>query len=157
MRARVVLAERVGALRGSQPLSVRGPADQAVWHAGVGLLAACLAIWRWPTWQCFVWPPTHVGALLWRHMHMVYGPTESTQQGDRTPSRLAGKGRKKRCKIIFSWNILNWTRKRWAKWKEGFVISEHFITWLHCIFIQVNLKMVGLSNKEYSKQYFTLK
>ena len=44
-------------------LSVRGPgrASPAVWLAGFAPLAAC-----------FVWPPTQLGALLWRHMHMVY-------------------------------------------------------------------------------------
>ena len=52
-------------------LSVRGPgrASPAVWLAG---FAPWLHAWRWRTWQCFVWPPTQLGALLWRHMHMVY-------------------------------------------------------------------------------------
>ena len=43
LRARVVLAERIGA----QPLSQcagRARASPAVWHAGVGPLAACLAM-----------------------------------------------------------------------------------------------------------------
>ena len=39
LRARVVLAERVGAL--SPSVSARARASPAVWHAGVGPLAAC--------------------------------------------------------------------------------------------------------------------
>ena len=38
----VVLEERVGAL--SLSVSARARASPAVWHAGVGLLAACLAM-----------------------------------------------------------------------------------------------------------------
>ena len=42
LRARVVLEERVGAL--SLSVSARPRASPAVWHAGVGPLAACLAM-----------------------------------------------------------------------------------------------------------------
>ena len=49
-------------------LSVRGPAQRC----GLQGLPPWLHAWRWRTWQCFVWPPTQLGALLWRHMHMVY-------------------------------------------------------------------------------------
>ena len=50
-------------------LSVRGPgrASPAVWLAGFAPLAACLAMTH-----VAVFPPTQMGALLWRHMHMVY-------------------------------------------------------------------------------------
>ena len=50
--------------------SVRGPGPAR--RYGMQGLARWLHAWRWRTWQCFVWPPTHGGALLWRHMHMVY-------------------------------------------------------------------------------------
>ena len=49
-------------------LSVRGPARRC----GLQGLPPWLHAWQWRTWQCFVWPPTQLGALLWRHMHMVY-------------------------------------------------------------------------------------
>ena len=57
-------------------LSVRGPgrASPAVWLAGFA------PAWRWRTWQCFVWPPTQLGALLWRHMHMVYWFNKNEQK-----------------------------------------------------------------------------
>ena len=61
-------AGRALALSASQ--SVRGP-----WPArryGMQGLARRLHAWRWRMWQCLVWPPTHGGALLWRHMHKVY-------------------------------------------------------------------------------------
>ena len=50
--------------------SVRGPGPAR--RYGMQGLARWLHAWRWRTWQCLVWPPTHGGALLWRHMHMVY-------------------------------------------------------------------------------------
>ena len=52
-------------------LSVRGPGGPAR-RCGLQGLPPWLHAWRWRTWQCFVWPPTQLGALLWRHMHMVY-------------------------------------------------------------------------------------
>ena len=67
LRAHVVLAERISPSVSARP----GPARPARRYGMQGL-ACWLHAWRWPTWQCFVWPPTHVGALLWRHMHMVY-------------------------------------------------------------------------------------
>ena len=48
--------------------SVPGPARRY----GMQGLAHWLHAWRWRTWQCHVWPPTRVGALLWHHMHKVY-------------------------------------------------------------------------------------
>ena len=50
--------------------SVRGPGPARQY--GMQGLALWLHAWRWCTWQCLVWPPTHGGALLWRHMHMDY-------------------------------------------------------------------------------------
>ena len=67
LRAHVVLAERISPSVSALP----GPARPARRYDMQGL-ACWLHAWRWPTWQCFVWPPTHVGPLLWRHMHMVY-------------------------------------------------------------------------------------
>ena len=64
-------------------LSVRGPgrASPAVWQC-----RGCppwLHAWRWRTWQCLVWPPTQLGALLWRHMHMVYAHCKQWVSGVR--------------------------------------------------------------------------
>ena len=55
----------------TQPLSARPRAGQPGGVAVQGL-PPWLHAWRWRTWQCLVWPPTQLGALLWRHMHMVY-------------------------------------------------------------------------------------
>ena len=63
--AHVLCWQSVGAL--SLSVSARARAGPAVWR-----LARWLHAWRWRTWQCLVWPPTHGGALLWRHMHKVY-------------------------------------------------------------------------------------
>ena len=52
----------------SQPVRGPGPARRY----GMQGLALWLHAWRWRTWQCHVWPPTRLGALLWRHMHKVY-------------------------------------------------------------------------------------
>ena len=49
----------------AQSVFVPGPARRY----GMQGLACWLHAWRWRTWQCLVWPPTHAGALLWRHMH----------------------------------------------------------------------------------------
>ena len=50
--------------------SVRGPGPAR--RYGMQGLALWLHAWRWRMWQCHVWPPTRLGALLWRHMHKVY-------------------------------------------------------------------------------------
>ena len=50
--------------------SVRTRASSAVRHAGVCPLR--LHAWRWCTWRASFDPQHHGGALLWRHMHMVY-------------------------------------------------------------------------------------
>ena len=50
--------------------SVRGPGPTR--RYGMQGLALWLHAWRWRTWQCHIWPPTRLGALLWRHMHKVY-------------------------------------------------------------------------------------
>ena len=50
--------------------SVRGPGQAR--RYGMQGLALWLHSWRLRTWQCLVWPPTRGGALMWRHMHMVY-------------------------------------------------------------------------------------
>ena len=52
----------------SQCAGPGGPARRC----GLQGLPPWLHAWRWRTWQCFIWPPTQLGALLWRHMHMVY-------------------------------------------------------------------------------------
>ena len=75
LRARVVLAERIGAQPLSQCAGPGQPGGMACrgWPAGcMQGLARWLHAWRWRTWQCHVWPPTRLGALLWRHMHKVY-------------------------------------------------------------------------------------
>ena len=64
--ARTCCAGRALALSASQ--SVRGPGP-AVWHAGVGPLAACLAMAHVTVPHL---TPNTRGALLWRHMHKVY-------------------------------------------------------------------------------------
>ena len=70
LRARVVLAEHVGAQPLSQCAGPGGPGPAR--RYGMQGLALWLHAWRWRKWQCLVWPPTCGGALLWRHMHMVY-------------------------------------------------------------------------------------
>ena len=71
-RAARTCAGRALALSASQP--VRGPGSAR--RYGMQGLARWLHAWRWRTWQCLVWPPTHGGALLWCHMHMVYSIKE---------------------------------------------------------------------------------
>ena len=57
------------ALALSLSVQCAGPGGPAR-RCGLQGLPPWLHTWRWRTWQCFVWPPTQLGALLWRHMHM---------------------------------------------------------------------------------------
>ena len=67
LRAHVVLAERIG----PRPLSQCAGPGQPGGMACRGWRAGCM-LGDGRTWQCHVWPPTRLGALLWRHMHNVY-------------------------------------------------------------------------------------
>ena len=72
----------------SQCAGPGGPARRC----GLQGLPPWLHAWRWRTWQCFVWPPTQLGALLWRHMHMVYLQTNfSLKLETLHPSRCLGR------------------------------------------------------------------
>ena len=61
-----------------------GPARRRGMHG----LPPWLHAWRWRTWQCLVWPPTQVGALLWRHMHMVYKQHKAKEINSLGPEKL---------------------------------------------------------------------
>ena len=67
LRAHVLLAERIGA----HPLSHCAHPGQLGGEACQGF-ALWLHAWRWCTWRASFDPQHHGGALLWRHMHMVY-------------------------------------------------------------------------------------
>ena len=67
--ARTCCAGRAQWRSASQSVHGPGPARRY----GMQGLTLWLHAWRWRTWQCLNWPPTRGGALLWRHMHMVYG------------------------------------------------------------------------------------
>ena len=71
----IVLAERIGAQPLSQCCRARGQTP-AVWHAGVGPLAAWLGDGARGSAS---FDPQHAGgALLWRHMHMVYSKIKNS-------------------------------------------------------------------------------
>ena len=67
LRAHVLLAERIGA-HPPQSVCAPGPARRC----GMQGFALWLHAWRWCTWRASFDPQHHGGALLWRHMHMVY-------------------------------------------------------------------------------------
>ena len=71
-RARVVLAVRIG----TQPLSARAQAGQPGGVACRGCPPGCM-LGDDARGSASVWPPTQVGALLWRHMH-IYKPEGTT-------------------------------------------------------------------------------
>ena len=79
--------------------SVRGPGLTR--RYGMEGLALWLHAWRGCTWQCLVWPPTHGGALLWRHMHMVYREVGITSLACWTSALV------QTCGFRFSWDTVS--------------------------------------------------
>ena len=88
LRAHVLLAERIGA----HPLSQCAHPGQLGGEACRGF-ALWVHAWRWCTWRASFDPQHHGGALLWRHMHMVYwrkkwgGGRESFERETLLPSK----------------------------------------------------------------------
>ena len=66
--ARTCFAGRAHWRSPSQSVCAPGPARR--W--GMQGFALWLHAWRWCTWRDSFDPQHHGGALLWRHMHMVY-------------------------------------------------------------------------------------
>ena len=66
--ARTCFAGRAHWRSPSQSVCAPGPARRC----GMQGFALWLHAWRWCTWRASFDPQHHGGALLWRHMHMVY-------------------------------------------------------------------------------------
>ena len=66
--ARTCFAGRAHWRSPSQSVCAPGPARR--W--GMQGFALWVHAWRWCTWRASFDPQHHGGALLWRHMHMVY-------------------------------------------------------------------------------------
>ena len=69
--ARTCFAGRAHWRSPSQSVCAPGPARRC----GMQGFALWLHAWRWCTWRASFDPQHHGGALLWRHMHMVYNKT----------------------------------------------------------------------------------
>ena len=74
--ARTCFAGRAHWRSPSQSVCAPGPARRC----GMQGFALWIHAWRWCTWRASFDPQHHGGALLWRHMHMVYSRSKQSDQ-----------------------------------------------------------------------------